>query len=157
MKFINLYDYHSRPEELADYDRRYDVTLYHFWRENLESFSGEKIEDYIDLGLTHITNDASLSIRFAQHFNKAFPEGEEAIAKDAGYAYSYATQVIKERFKAGEDAIATAPRLAWRYATDIIKGRFFKGEKAISSNSYFMKEYLTYLEKNNIPHEDITL
>ena len=49
---------------------------------------------------------------------------ESIIAKDFGYSYLYARNVLKGRFELGEKVIATSQYYPCLYAHNILKGRF---------------------------------
>lgn len=61
---------------------------------------------------------------------------EDAIAKDAKYAFVYADNYLEGPFPKGEDAIATSAKWSTFYAIHVLHGAFPKGEDAIAGSGY---------------------
>jgi len=73
------------------------------------------------------------------------PELEAVIGASPEYAYEYAC-FIKGRFPEGEEAIATRAYYAYHYARWVIEGRFPEGEAVIAKDAWWAKEYQEFLE-----------
>ena len=131
---MNIYELHSRPEELEGYaERMYHVPEIAYIR--LEHFPDD--ERAIDC----IAKDAKWSYWYAKDIlHGRFPAGEPEIAKNAGMSYNYALDVIKGRFPAGEPELAKNIYLAGRYAVDVINGRFRAAEPNIRKYMDMSKE-----------------
>jgi hypothetical protein len=108
---------------------------------NKEWFKDPKKNQYAVSGIVkekpELTTDAKKAFMYANWLsNGPWPPGEEAIAKDAEWAYYYAKDVLKpagiKRFIAGEKAIAKDPEKAYWYARYVLKGPFPAGEPAIA-------------------------
>ena len=66
---------------------------------------------------------------------------EDAIAKDAWYAYFYARDVLKGPFPLGEEAISKDPDYAHYYARHVLKSPFPAGEETIAeANATWRKD-----------------
>ena len=104
---MNLYEFHSKPEELNGYEERvYHVPVLAL--SALFQFSNRKDKDKL----------------------------EWCISKDAKASFRY-TSVTGERFKIGEDAIASDPYYSFYYARNVLKGSFPAGEEAMKHTSYW--------------------
>jgi hypothetical protein len=92
-------------------------------------------------GIDHIKDDPKASFDYASSIKDRFPEGEEAIGKDAMLSFKYAKDIIKGRFLEGEPAMAKNPNVAFTYATLVIKEPFKEGEHAIFTDDYYADTY----------------
>jgi len=117
------------------------------------------IRGRFELGEKAIAKDAYYSYDYALSVlnRKRFELGEEAIAKDARYSCYYAMDILNEnRFELGEETIAKNAHYSYYYAENILKGeRFELGEKAIAKDSFYLRNYIIFLQKNNIEVPEI--
>ena len=74
---------------------------------------------------------------------------EKYIAKDAGYSWLYAKNILKGPFPAGEEAIAKNSNFAYYYVEDVLKCPFPLGEEAIAKDEYFASEYAKNILKKD--------
>jgi len=93
---------------------------------------------------------------------KLFAKGEEVIAQDPKWAYSYALDVIKGEFLAGEAAIAQDPEWAYYYARDVIKvlggrNRFPAGEEAIAQDLQLAYSYARDVIEGRFPEGEAAI
>lgn len=71
---------------------------------------------HIKNNMKYFKYDPALAYLHAKTVRKGwFPEGEEAISKNANTAFNYAIEVIHRRFIKGEPVIATEPDLKQKY------------------------------------------
>ena len=116
---VNLYKYHTNPEELDRYSEREDIVPELVWDQVRK---GKKLNQK---QLAALAKSPKYAYQYAEGvINGRFPEGEKAIASEPYYAYFYAKDVIKGRFPEGEKAIASNSDSAYFYAKDVINGRF---------------------------------
>ena len=100
-------------------------------------------------------DNGNYAIKFALHTRRPFPEGEEAIARDANNSYIYAVGVLRGRFEKGEAAIAQEPGLSVSYAVNVLKGnRFLAGEPAIAKNGHAAADYVESVLKRDFPEAE---
>ena len=100
-------------------------------------------------------DNGDYAIKFALHTRWPFPEGEDAIARDANNSYSYAVGVLRRRFEKGEDAIAQEPGLSVSYAVNVLKGnRFIAGEPTIAKNGHTAADYVERVLKRDFPEAE---
>jgi hypothetical protein len=75
-----------------------------------------------------------------------WPQGEDIIIKDGGWAYAYANEIIRRRWPKGEDAISQSPNGAFGYVREIIRKPWPQGEDAISRNAdhsfYYARDFI---------------
>jgi hypothetical protein len=143
---MDLYKYHSNPEQLKGYEKRH-LIVPELAYDTLSS--GQKLtpEDK-QLALKAIARDPEIAFDYATDVIEGrFPQGEAAIAKNPELAYYYARDVIEGRWPEGEAAIAKDPVWACYYARYVIKGRFPEGEAAIAKNSEYATQYRKFLKK----------
>jgi hypothetical protein len=92
-------------------------------------------------------NSPILTFYYVQNvIRKPWPEGEDIIIQDGGWAYAYANNIIRGRWPKGEDSISQSPNGAFGYVRDIIRGRWSQGEEAISKDAnnsfYYARDYI---------------
>lgn len=98
-----------------------------------------------------LAKNAQYAFAYAADIIKGpFPEGEDAIAKDAQYAYLYA-KCVKGPFPKGEDAIAKTATWSYHYAKDVLDGPFPKGEDAIAKDTQMAYFYAKDVLKGPFP------
>ena len=132
---LNLYQYHSRPQQLMGYAES---------AKKIPSVAWELAETVAQKRkLEHLwATDPYYAYRYAQDvIKKPWPPGEAAIAKDTKWAYGYAHFVIKKPWPPGEKAIAGDAESAYRYARQVIKGPWRPGEAAIAGRAKWAYYY----------------
>ena len=72
---------------------------------------------------------------------KSFPMGEDAISKEAKYAYKYAKDILGKRWKKGEAAIATDAMSSYYYAYEVLHKPFKAGTAAIATDAHYSRLY----------------
>ena len=139
---MNLYEFHSKPEELNGYEDRicYVPKLaFEALEENPNRPDKDKLENAI-------TKNAKQSYMYSCYTLKGpFPKGEDAIAKDTKYSTWYAKYVLKGPFPKGEDTIAKDAWLSYEYAKEVLNGPFPKGEETLR-NSRLWSGYQSFLK-----------
>ncbi len=102
------------------------IEHYEFHHENVVNLFWDKYQDNpVELKKREeaIAKDAYYAYRYAKYILlNRFSLGEEAMAKDRYYAYYYAKDILHDRFPLGEEAIARVPMYAKCYAKEVIKG-----------------------------------
>jgi hypothetical protein len=135
---MNIYNYHNKPESLIGHHKRHVLIAqdaYNYIASNPEG------EDKVTARQT-ISKDPTYSLKYAMYvLHDRFPEGEDAIAKDASAAKEYAEYVLLPLYKAGkidsprfykgEYVLSKAAHYIYFYARDIIKGRWPEGEHTL--------------------------
>jgi hypothetical protein len=98
-------------------------------------------------------NNPTLAFEYARDIllYNPFPEGEAAIASDAGTAYKYARDILNARFPAGEPEMFKSPDVAFRYVTDVIKERFPPAEPVIASKAGIAVAYAKSILRGRFP------
>ena len=76
-----------------------------------------------------------------------WPAGEEAISKDSDTGYQYARKILEGRWPEGEEAISKHSISAFDYAINVVKGEWPEGEEAISTESYSAFYYAVFINK----------
>jgi hypothetical protein len=104
-----------------------------------------------------LTRVPKIAFEHAEGLGRRFPEAEAAIAKDAQYAYWYATIIIKGRFPEGEAAIANHTLYAFSYAYSIINGRFPEGEASIAKSAQYAYKYARDVIKERFPEGEAAI
>lgn len=132
---ISLYDLHSNPYELYNYEYRGEVPhiAYEFFIDN--PYMRKTLEP-------HIAKHAETAYYYAlkQKGANRWPEAEPVIMKDPEYAYLYASHILKRPWPAAEPYIMKAPYWAYSYAYDInLKNR----EPWPEAEPYIMKDPLS--------------
>ena len=93
-----------------------------------------------------LAKDAQYAYLYAKCVKGPFPKGEDAIAKTATWSYHYAKDVLDGPFPKGEDAIAKDTQMAYFYAKDVLKGPFPKGADKIL-NGPWAEDYRRLIKK----------
>lgn len=143
---LNLYKMYDKPKTLPGYNELNPVLtsmqkLLDYKRINPGEI--ERLKEHSHL----LARSAELATKFARDITgERFPEGEEAISKNAGYAYLYALNVLKCRWKdigkpEAEDAIKKDLYWAYNYARNVIQGRFYEAEPYIMKNPEHAFDY----------------
>ena len=131
---MNLYKFHTNPEQLDGYENRLRVPMMAYEYGDKHGFAGELV--------SAVAKDPQWAYKYARFVIKGrFPEGEATIATDPGRAYEYADYVINGRFPEAEAAIATSPTWAYHYAKYVIKDRWPEGEAAIAKTPKWASGY----------------
>ena len=118
---MNLYSFHTNPEQLLHADTAHDQVPHLIW--DLYKYNPAELKKRESL----LAVDPEYAYKYAKNIVKGpFPAGEATIAKDPEYSYYYAMNVLKGPFPAGEAAIAKDPRYAQLYAKNVLKGPFPK-------------------------------
>jgi hypothetical protein len=154
---LNVYKYHDDAKTLLLYDKLNDVMSLlegpTWWQPSMK----DQLEPLIPI----IIKSSELSFCYASFVleNKRFPEGEPAIMKDRGKAYSYARHVLKGRWKdigkpEVEDMIMQDPHGARLYATYVIKGRWPEAEPNIAKYSFMAYQYAYEIIKGRFPEAE---
>jgi hypothetical protein len=133
---MNLYNYHSQPEELHKHKEADESVVDVFWdKYRTTAYQLKKREPAI-------AKSAMYSYYYAKNVLKGrFPLGEPEIAKSAEWSYEYARDVLKGKFPLGEPAIAKDRVYSYDYADVVLDARFPLGEPAIKQNQYLWQEY----------------
>lgn len=115
-----------------------------------------KRKDFSKVRFTKISSDPFVAYNYAINKNAPFPEGEDAIAKNANTAYNYSAFILGKRFPKGEDAISKDTSIAYKYAYEVLRSRFPKGEDAISKDANTSYNYAAYILTKPFPKgEDV--
>ena len=122
---MNLYNLHSEPESLLLFKEADEYILDVFFQKYKDS--PEKLKKREKA----ISVDPRYAFCYAV-LTGPFPAGEEAISKDAEYAYNYAEYVLRAPFPAGEAAIAKEDWTSSEYAYNILKKDFYLDGKLIA-------------------------
>jgi len=108
-----------------------------------------KIEKRVPLAEPIIALEAQPAYSYATNVLKdRFPLAEEVIAKSTSeICFNYAFHLVKGRFEKGEPLIANHPSLSLRYAKEILHGRFEMGEHTKSLTQYesIFQEYKEFI------------
>jgi hypothetical protein len=154
---LNLYTKYDNPTELPLYSTLNDAMSLLEGPTWWDTSMVDQLEPLIPI----ITKIPELSFCYASFVleNKRFPEGESAIIKDRGKAYSYARYVLKGRWKdigkpEVEDMIMQDPLSARLYATDVIKGRWPEAEPLIAKYSFMAYKYAYEIIKGRFPEAE---
>jgi hypothetical protein len=70
-----------------------------------------------------------------------WPEAETIIVTNAQASAQYAYEILCCRFAGGEEAISKDAWWAYWYAEEVIGGRFLEAEEVISNNPYYSCQY----------------
>jgi hypothetical protein len=144
---MNLYNYHSQPEDLHKHKEAEDSVVEVFWDKYKNNPKELKKRE------PAIAKSAEYSYYYAKNvIHGKFPLGEAAIAKDSYYSYYYARDVLKGRFPLGEPAIAKDAEYSYWYAKYVLKGEFPLGEPAIKRDK---KNWKGYCAEFGIKNESI--
>jgi hypothetical protein len=100
-------------------------------------------------------NSHSLALQYALEVVEGrWPEGEEAIGKDAQSALDYAIMLketgIMDRWPEGEEVISKVSDIALQYALEVVEGRWPEGEEAIGKDAQSALDYAIMLKENGI-------
>ena len=124
---MNVYNFHSKPESLYQYEKITETNPDIFW-EKYENTPGE-----LKKREAAISKSTKYSYLYALDVLKGpFPAGEAAIAADAYYAHRYAEDVLNGPFPAGEAVIAKDVYFAHQYAKYALKKDFYLDGKLIA-------------------------
>lgn len=126
---MNLYQLHTNPKSLKHHDDAHENVPKLAWVSviNADTSSKERVEEM--KRKEHVwAKDPSTAFSYASWTNRPFPLGEKALAKNAEYAFRYATRITKKRFPEAEKEIAES-NFAYDYTMAIIKGRWPIAEK----------------------------
>lgn len=131
-------------------------------------YARDVIKGRFQLGETAISQDAALAFNYANNIEERvpiieasfanrpadafeysrdvisgrFPEGEDAISRDAYWSYRYAHEIVGGRWPKGEDAIGNDPEYAYHYAKNVIGGPWPPGEAAIGKSVRYSTMYM---------------
>lgn len=123
---MNLYDLHVNPKSLYGYDRVDMEVPSIFWEKYLNKPKELKKRE------AAIAKSSEYAFLYADEIlHGPFEAGEQAIAKDPYYSFSYAA-ILRAPFLLGEVAISESSVLSYYYARDILRKPFPKGEIAIA-------------------------
>ena len=123
-------------DEIKESNDSYDLFLRYVWI--MGDVKNDKIGSYME---DIIANNAKKSYQYAATTRSRFEKGEDTIANDLIYSFTYAMDIIDGRFEKGEDTIAKNAEFSYKYAKYVIKGRFEKGEDIISKDAKFSYQY----------------
>ena len=133
---MNLYNFHSKPESLYQYEKITETNPDIFWEKY------EKDPEELRKREKYLAKDARCAYYYARDVLKGpFPEGEEAIIRDVDYTLWYAQYVLEGPFPKGEAMFAEKAYFAYHYAADVLEGPFPKGEAAIAKDAYYANHY----------------
>ena len=133
---MNLYNYHSNPNILDQYDNRVAIIT------ELAFKYAEKTNQRFRFGEHAISKDPYYACYYAREIMKCrWPEAEPTIMKDSLYAYCYAKYVIKDRWLEAEPTIMKDPYFAYQYALYVIKSRWCEAEPYIMKKPYYWRCY----------------
>ena len=105
---MNLYDFHTNPEQLEGYENRLRVPMFAYEYGRRHGFTDELV--------SAVAKHPKSAFEYAWEIIEGrFPEGEAVIATDPQYAYWYAKNVIKDRWPEAEPVIAKDPDWARAY------------------------------------------
>ena len=97
--------------------------------------------------LERVKKDAGLAYYFAKDVIKdRWPEVEPIIMQDAWWAWQYAVDVIEAPWPEAEHAISKKSIPAYNYAVLVIKDKWPPGEKAINKLAYSKKGYKHFVD-----------
>ena len=97
---INIYDYHSEPNKLDQYDNRLTIVS------ELAYCHAKMTQQRFEAGEYAIMNSPSWAYLYAKDIIKdRWPEAEPVIMTDPKYAYYYTIKIIKGRWEAAEPVI----------------------------------------------------
>ena len=132
---LNLYQYHSRPQQLMGYADATNKIPEIAWKAAKTPMQKRKLE--------HVwTSNAEYAYEYALNvIKKRWPPGEAAIAGDPEYAARYARDIIKNPWPPGEAAIASTAESAYWYTIDLIGKRWPPGEAVIAGDAVYSKAY----------------
>lgn len=126
---MNLYNYHSDPKSLKNHDTAHESVPKLAWHSVARADMSNKEHAEEMKRKEHVwAKDPYTAFSYASWTHKPFPLGEKALAKNAEYAFRYATRITKKRFPEAEKEIAES-NFAYDYAMAIIKGRWPIAEK----------------------------
>lgn len=144
---MNLFKYYDKPGELIYGDKEDSIPII-VW------------DKYARLGELEkhkliLAKDPTTAFDYAEIMDRLFPEGEDAIAKNAMYSYYYCINYMnnkfsskKNRFYKGEDAISKHPSWSYHYAKQIIQGCWPEAEEAIKRNKSYYNDYVNRVCKS---------
>ena len=105
---MNLYDFHTNPEQLEGYENRLRVPMMAYEYGTQHGFTDELV--------SAVAKHPKSAFEYAYYIIKGrFPEGEATIAKNPQWAFFYAAEIIEGRFPEGEAAMSKDPHWASRY------------------------------------------
>lgn len=173
MKYINFYNFRSKPDQLYNYNLRdnipdiaWELCYYdsnghkekykkyeHLWKLNAEyayRYASNVLHERWPPGEKIILTNSKVAGCYAKTILKdRWIEAEPIIASNAEASYYYAMHVFDgKRFEIGEPAIIKDPYSAMMYATDIIKGRWPEAEESIAKVDWILHHYNSVLTKN---------
>ena len=138
---INLYEYHSKPNSLEQYENRVAIIprlAYNYAIETKQRF---------EAGEPAIMKIPYNALWYALYVIKCrWPEAEPAIMKDPWFAYLYAENIIQGRWEAGETAIMKDSLGAYEYAVNIIKDRWREAEPTIMKDPGYWRWYKKHFQ-----------
>jgi hypothetical protein len=153
---VDLYRYYDAPDELIGYNQRQRLYLL---PDRIVGRAKCNAQVHLPYNLTaqeHQSLAASphWALQYARLTNRRFPEVEDQIAQDPGWAYNYASDVIDGPWPPGEPAIATSPYISYLYARYAIQGPFPLGEKAIAQDPELMLDYQDFVKRQKQASKD---
>ncbi len=142
---INLYNYHTNPQSLLNYDKRFNVPV-------IASQEAAKHKPNRSPALEPgIMKDPKYAYYYAYDIIKGrWKEAEPYIMKDPEYAYYYAHHVIGGRWPEAEPYIMKDPFDAYIYAKWVIKDRWPEAEHTIQTNK---QDWINYKHTFNITED----
>ena len=144
---MNLFKYHTEPEQLVGYADRMQLVPE-------LALEAAKKGDRSPEVLAAISISPRASFHYAMDvINGPWPPGETAIAQSSKYSYWYARNVIKKPWPPGETAIAQDSLYSYLYARNVIKKPWSPGETAIAQDSEDRKDYNQFLKDNGAGYQ----
>ena len=148
---MNLYNFHSNPEELNGYEEKVFIVpslAYEFLRKMQRQ---GKIIDRDDEIENTLSKHPRFAYLYARNFlHSRFKEGEPAILTSPEWATEYCLSVIKGPWKEAEKTIARDARASVIYAALVLGTPFPLGEKAIRKEQEYSSVYDTFLDYNRV-------
>jgi len=146
---MNLYKFHTKPNQLDGYEQRADVPDIAY--EMVWDIPTDKRSRYEKV----IAKDPRTAYLYATGMARGrWPVGEDAISSSPEYAYKYALYVIDARWPEGEPAIATDPGWAYKYAIMVIGGRWIEAEPVIATEARWAYGYFVSVIKSRWPEAE---
>ncbi len=162
---MNLYNYHSSPEQLDNFDKRhlffYDVAYDRVKQDPSEKNIANlvKLLNAIEQPFEVQNGMRNILQLFPDNKTTGFKIFVQQLAKYSKLAITYATHIINDRFPAGEQAIMSVPRNAVSYAEYIIKDEWPEAEPSIlaSGNVDVIGHYIFKVLDRRWPEAELIL